>query len=111
MSRDGAHRIAGRPKEAGQALSKRKDVVMATLFVGNLSPDVNEGDLRHVFEEYGRVTSVRHVTRKRLAYIELDEKAAESALAGLTGTQLKGRTLDVVIDRAGGGKPRKRRRR
>ena len=84
---------------------------MATIFVGNLSPDVTDRDLRHVFEEYGRITSVRLVTRKRLAYIELDEKAAESAVAGLTGTQLKGRTLDVVIDAAGAGKPRKRRRR
>jgi RNA recognition motif-containing protein len=84
---------------------------MATLFVGNLSADVTDGDLRTVFEEYGRVTSVRLVTRKRLAYIELDEKAAESAVEGLTGTQLKGRTLDVVIDAAGAGKPRKRRRR
>ena len=83
---------------------------MATLFIGNLSPDVTDGDLRHVFEEYGRVTSVRLVTRKRLAYIELNEEAAESAVAGLTGTQLKGRTLDIVID-AGGGKQRKRRRR
>lgn len=84
---------------------------MATLFVGNLSPDVTDGDIRHVFEQYGRITSVRLVTRKRLAYVELDEEAAESAVAGLTGTQLKGRTLDVVIDTSGGGKPRKRRRR
>ena len=84
---------------------------MATLFIGNLSPEVTDGDLRHVFEEYGRVTSLRLVMRKRLAYIELDQEAAESAVAGLTGTQLKGRTLDIVIDAAGGGKQRKRRRR
>ena len=83
---------------------------MTTLFVGNLSPEVTDAELRHVFEEYGRVTSLRLVTRKRLAYIELDEDAAESAIAGLRGTQLKGRTLDVVIDESG-GKPRKRRRR
>ena len=82
---------------------------MATLFIGNLAPDVTDGDLRHVFEEFGRVTSVRLVTRKRLAYVELDQEAAESAVAGLTGTQLKGRTMDVVIDEGGGGGKRRRK--
>jgi RNA recognition motif-containing protein len=90
--------------------TERKEVAMTTLFIGNLSPEVTDGDLRHVFEEYGRVTSVRLVSRKRLAYVELDPEAAESAVAGLTGTQLKGRTLDVVIDDSGGGgKPRRRK--
>lgn len=82
---------------------------MATVFIGNLSPDVTDGDLRHVFEEYGRVTSLRLVSRKRLAYVELDQEAAESAVEGLTGTQLKGRTLDVVIDDSGGGGKRRRK--
>ena len=83
---------------------------MATLLVGNLAPDVTDGDLRHVFEEFGRVTSVRLVTRKRLAHVEPDEDAAESAVAGLRGTQLKGRTLDVVIDESGGGGGKRRRK-
>lgn len=83
---------------------------MAKLFVGNLSPEVTDAELRHVFEEYGRVTSVKLVPRKRLAYVELDEQAAESAVEGLRGAQLKGRTMDVVIDQSGGGKPRRRRR-
>jgi len=83
---------------------------VTTLFVGNLAPEVTDGDLRHVFEEYGRVTSVRLVSRKRLAYIELDPEAAESAIEGLQGTQLKGRTLDVVIDQGGGGGKARRRK-
>ena len=82
---------------------------MATLFVGNLSPEVTDSDLRAVFETYGRVTSVRLVSRRRLAYVELDLEAAHAAVDALTGTQLKGRTVDVVLDRASGGRPGRRR--
>lgn len=83
---------------------------MTTLFVGNLSPEVTDGDLRAVFEEYGRVTSLRLISRRGLAYIELDPEAADAAVAGLRGTQLKGRTVDVAVDRgAGGGRPGRRR--
>lgn len=79
---------------------------MATLFVGNLAADVNENDLRAVFEPYGTLTSVRHITRRGLAYVELDDEAANAAIEGLRGVQLKGRTLDVAMDRPpGGGRP------
>lgn len=84
---------------------------MATLFVGNLSPEVTDGDLRTVFEQYGRVNSVRLISRRRLAYIDLEQEAAQAAVEGLRGTQLKGRTVDVVLDnRPPGGKPSGRRR-
>ena len=84
---------------------------MATLFVGNLAADVNENDLRAVFEPYGTLTSVRHITRRGLAYVELDDEAANAAIEGLRGVQLKDRTLDVALDRpAGGGRPGGRRR-
>jgi RNA recognition motif-containing protein len=83
---------------------------MTTLFVGNLSPEVTDSDLRAVFEEYGRVTSLRLMTRRGLAYVELDPDAANAAVDGLRGTQLKGRTVDIAVDRgAGGGRPRGRR--
>lgn len=89
---------------------------MATLFVGNLSPEVTDGDLRTVFEPFGRVTSVRLISRRRLAYVELEQDAANAAIDGLRGTQLKGRTIDVVMDRPPptgrpGGKRRGRGRR
>ncbi|MEX0786948.1 MAG: RNA-binding protein [Dehalococcoidia bacterium] len=83
---------------------------MTTLFVGNLSSEVTDSDLRAVFEEYGRVTSVRLMSRRGLAYIEIDPGAAKAAVEGLQGTQLKGRTVDIAVDRgAGGGRPRGRR--
>ena len=82
---------------------------MTTLFVGNLSPEVTDSDLRAVFETYGRVTSLRHLSRRGLAYIELDTEAAHAAIDGLRGTQLKGRTVDVGLDRPSGGRPGRRR--
>lgn len=84
---------------------------MTTLFVGNLSPEVTDGDLRQVFETYGRVTSVRLISRRGFAFIEVDPDAANAAVDALRGVQLKGRTMDVTLDRSSGGKPGRRRKR
>lgn len=81
---------------------------MATLFVGNLSPDVTESDLRETFEPYGSISSLRHSARRRLAYVELNEEAAHAAVDALRGAQLKGRTMDVVLDKPSGGRPGRR---
>ncbi len=82
---------------------------MTTLFVGNLSPEVTEQDLRSVFEAYGRISSLRYVSRRGIAYVDLDPEAANAAVDGLRGFQLKGRTVDVVLDQAMGGRPGRRR--
>jgi RNA recognition motif-containing protein len=74
---------------------------LTTLFVGNLSPDVSESDLRAAFEPYGRITSLRLVPRRRLAYVELPPEAAQAAVDALRGAQIKGRTLDVVLEEGG----------
>ena len=83
---------------------------MATLFVGNLSPEVTDSDLRSVFEAFCRVTSIRHIARRGIAYIEVDPAGADAAVDGLRGVQLKGRTIDVVLDHAAGGRPGRRRK-
>lgn len=75
---------------------------MATIFVGNLVPEVTEGELRSLFETYGRVTSIRQLPRRRQAYVELSPEAADAAIAGLQGAQFKGRTLDVALDTSAG---------
>lgn len=83
---------------------------MTTLFVGNLSPEVTDSDLHAVFDPYGRVTSIRLVSRRGIAFIEVDAEAANAALDALRGVQLKGRTMDIALDdRPGGGRPGKRR--
>ena len=85
---------------------------MATVFVGNLSPDVTEQDLHEVFGPFGKVTSVRLISRRGFAFVELSPEAADAAVEGLRGVELKGRTMDAAIDRTpGGGRGGPRRRR
>jgi RNA recognition motif-containing protein len=77
---------------------------MTTLFVGNLSPEVTDSDLRKVFSVYGEIGSIRLARNrggrpKGFALVELDEEAAATAVDALKGAQLKGSVMDVVVDR------------
>ena len=86
------------------------------LYVGNLSYETTEQDLRQQFEAFGAVDSVSIITdrdtgrSKGFAFVEMASKAeSEAAITGLSGKQLKDRTLTVnearpkVDNRAGGG--------
>lgn len=73
------------------------------LYVGNLSYDVTEDELRQAFAAYGEVTSVSIPTDKYsgrpkgFGFIELATKAAgEAAIAGLNGKPIKERTVMVA---------------
>ena len=72
------------------------------LFIGSLSYDVTEGDLRQAFEDFGQVTSTSIVKdqesgqSKGFGFVEMPEKAeAQSAIASLNGQAFKGRTITV----------------
>ncbi len=72
------------------------------LYVGNVSRDVTEEDLRNAFQAFGQVSEVTIVkdkfndTPKGFAFVEMPVQAeAEKAIAALKGTELKGRSLDV----------------
>jgi len=72
------------------------------IFVGNISYDVTENELRKEFEAFGNVESVniitdRHSGRpKGFGFIEMKSNSeAEAAIAGLKGKSLKERELDV----------------
>ena len=72
------------------------------LYVGNLSYDVSEDELRQAFSEYGEVTSVSIPSdkfsgrSKGFGFVEMATKAAgESAIAGLSGKSMKERTIVV----------------
>lgn len=99
------------------------------IYVGNLSRDVTEEDLRQAFEAFGQVTSINIITdrfsgeSRGFGFVEMPDKAeAQSAIDGLNGTELKGRTLTVNEARprsekrrgggggGGGGRPGGRRR-
>src|SRR5579871_6435347 len=75
---------------------------MKSLFVGNLSFQTTEGDLRAAFEPYGAVTRVQIMTdrdtgrARGFAFVEMsDNDEAEKAIAGLNGQELDGRALNV----------------
>lgn len=72
------------------------------IYVGNLSRDVNEEDLREAFGAFGQVASV-NIIKDRFSgeprgfgFVEMPEKAeAQAAIADLNGKDLKGQALNV----------------
>jgi len=85
------------------------------LYVGNMSFDTTESDLRSAFAAYGEVQSVnviedRDTGRPRgFAFVEMgSDEEAQAAIDGMNGQDLQGRTLNVNIakpreNRGGGG--------
>nr|ADC35892.1 RNP-1 like RNA-binding protein [uncultured bacterium 246] len=75
---------------------------MRNVFVGNMSFQTTEGELRAAFETYGEIARIQIMTdrdtgqARGFAFVEMtnDEDAAK-AIAGLNGTQLDGRALNV----------------
>ena len=72
------------------------------MYVGNLSFDTSEGDLRQKFEEFGDVASVNIITdretgrSKGFAFVEMTSNAsAETALNSMNGADFNGRKLTV----------------
>ena len=68
------------------------------IFVGNLSPDTTEQDLREAFADDNRqVRRVRIVIYPRgFAFVEMANATdAEAAIAALDGLALHGRAIDV----------------
>ena len=72
------------------------------IYVGNLLREATEEDLRHAFEAFGQVTSVKIIKdmytndSRGFGFVEMpNNQEANSALSGLNGKDLKGRTLKV----------------
>ena len=88
---------------------------MKNIFVGNLSFNTNEDELRQIFETYGQVERVsiltdRETGRSRgFGFVEMNSNEdGEKAIAALNGSQFGGRTINVnearpKTERAGGG--------
>jgi RNA recognition motif-containing protein len=86
---------------------------LMNIYIGNLSRDVEENDLREAVEVYGQVESLKIIKDKftgesrGYGFIEMpDREEAEAAINGLNGTDLKGQALNVSEAR-----PRAERRR
>jgi len=89
------------------------------IYVGNLSFDVTEEDLKEAFSAFGQVESVKIIKdnysgrSKGFGFVEMLGKAeARSAIEGLQGKDLKGRAINVnearprTEGRRGGRNPR-----
>jgi len=72
------------------------------IYVGNISSEVGEQELREAFEAHGQVTSVRLIKDRYtgqprgFGFVEMPQKSeAEAAVNALNGTELKGQALTV----------------
>lgn len=71
------------------------------LFVGNLSFQTTEDDLRSEFEQFGAVESVAIITdrdtgrSKGFGFVEMSEEDANKAISAMSGKELNGRVLTV----------------
>ena len=89
------------------------------MYVGNLSYNLTDAELRDAFAAHGEVTSAEIVKdrasgqSKGFGFIEMpSEDEAKAAIQALHGTALKGRTLNVNearprADGGGGGRDRR----
>ena len=87
------------------------------IYVGNLSRELTEDELRQAFEAHGQVTSVNIIKdrysgeSRGFGFVEMATKSeAQAAINGLNGTSLGERTLSVSEARPrteGGGGSRR----
>jgi len=83
------------------------------LYVGNLSFETTENDLRDLFAQHGKVTDVAilmdRVTNQSRGFgfvTFTDATGANAAIAALNGKEVQGRTLTVNEARAREERPR-----
>ena len=85
------------------------------IYIGNLSYDVRDNDLKNAFSAFGTVTSAKVIKdmdtdrSKGFGFVEMSTKQeGEAAIRELNGTDLQGRTITVnearpKTERSGGG--------
>jgi RNA recognition motif-containing protein len=90
-------------------------MIVKNIFVGNLSFNTSEDELRQAFEAYGQVDRVSILTdrdtgRSRgFGFVEMaSDEDGDKAIAALNGKQVGGRTINVnearaKTERAGAG--------
>ena len=85
------------------------------MYVGNLSFEATEEDLREAFEEHGQVDSVAVITDRYTGeprgygFVEMPDQAeAQAAIDALNGLELKGRELRIEEARPRSGRRRDR---
>jgi RNA recognition motif-containing protein len=84
------------------------------IFVGSLPYQLEEADLKELFEAYGEVTTVKIIMdresgrSKGFGFVEMsDDEAAQKAISGLNGSEVSGRS--IAVSQAEDKKPGDRR--
>jgi len=72
------------------------------IYIGNMSSDTTEDQIRQAFKAFGEVTTINIITDKHnnkpkgFAFVEMSEKkSAMAAISGLNGQMMNGRKLNV----------------
>ncbi len=79
-----------------------------SLYVGNMSYNTTESEIRTLFEPYGPIVEVRIIGDKGFGFVEIPEENMQAAIDATNGKELGGRTLTVNEarpkgERSGGG--------
>lgn len=85
------------------------------IFVAGLSYQINDADLKELFEEYGEVSSAKIITdretrrSKGYGFVEMADEEGQRAIDELNGAEYDGRTLSVSVarPREEGDRPRR----
>lgn len=84
------------------------------IFVGSLPFQLEEADLKELFEAYGEVSTVKIIIdresgrSKGFGFVEMaDDEAAQTAITALNGSDVKGRS--IAVSQAEDKKPSDRR--
>jgi RNA recognition motif-containing protein len=89
---------------------------MKTIYVGNLPFSASEDQIRQLFEQYGKVQSVKLITDREtgrprgFGFVEMDGGEADNAISSLNGQQFGGRSLRIneARERSDHGPPGRR---
>jgi RNA recognition motif-containing protein len=80
---------------------------MNTLYIGNLSTEITENELRKIFEKFGKVNEVNVIvdsfSKNRLGFGFIDMPGvnqAQEAIDALNYTKINGRTVMVCMTKA-----------
>ena len=100
-------------RETAWKFSWERMEVIKKMYVGNLPFDATEGGVRSAFEQFGVVHSVKLITDREtgrargFGFVEMDDREADAAIAGLNGKEFGGRTLRVNEAEERGGRDRR----
>ena len=90
---------------------------MVNIYVGNLSYETSEDDLRNLFEAHGKVDRVSLVMdrmtnrSKGFGFVEMpNDSEANSAISGLNGVEAQGRKITVNVAKPKEERPPRRER-